>query len=438
MSTLRLTVTLGVSVLLRASAFAQTPAAPASRPAITMPARPGPLPPPAVAKPTVELLDRLSTPMFRETSGTLFENVVALLTSRYYDERFRTERLPAIVDKYRERARESVTLTEQRQVVHELLSEIPSSHLGLLSMSTHRALMADLLRLPYPNAGFQLVGLPEGFFAAMVLENGPAMRNGLLAGDRIVSIDGIDAAASPRLDWRSDDAYLGDERDPAIHQLIVAEGDTLALRVERRPGEFLNVTIPVEQYTAFDAARASARVLRQAGRQVGYLHFWFVHMAGVPDLLRETIDDEFEGVDALMIDLRGRGGSATEVNRILEILKEYKEKTGKPIVALVDRQSRSAKDVLAYEFRQMGVTLVGEPSAGAVIPAMFGDVGFDSVLMFPTFVLPGYSEKLELKPLDPDVRVDRVIPFAAGRDGILEAGLREAVRQIDLRPAPRR
>ena len=111
----------------------------------------------------------------------------------------------------------------------------------------------------------------------------------------------------------------------------------------------------------------------------------------------------------------------------MTLVREFMAKTKRPVVALVDRQSRSGKDILAYEFKQIGVRLVGEASAGAVIPAMFADVGHDSVLMFPTFKLPNYTDKLEFHPVEPHVAVERPSLFAGGRDLILEAGVREAV-----------
>ena len=137
-----------------------------------------------------------------------------------------------------------------------------------------------------------------------------------------------------------------------------------------------------------------------------------------------------------MLDLRGRGGSATEVARIVAWVRAYRERTGKPVVALADRQSRSGKDVLLYEFRQMGVRIVGEASAGAVIPASFADVGHGMVLMFPTTRLPKYTDLLELKPVAPDVHVARPGLFAAGTDPILEAGVAEALRLAAGLPLP--
>jgi carboxyl-terminal processing protease len=271
----------------------------------------------------------------------------------------------------------------------------------------------------------------------MVLENGPAARAGLLLGDRLVTIDGVDARQSPRLDWRTDDAFIGDERDPSVQYVKAAAGDRIDLRVERRPGEFVNLGIAAEEYTAFDAAEASVRIYRTGAITVGYLHFWYVHVAGVPDLLKRALDGRLKDVNALVIDLRGRGGSATEIPRIVSVVHEYRKKTERPVVALADRQSRSGKDILLYEFRQIGVRIVGEASAGAVIPAAFADVGSDSILMFPASRLPKYTDLLELKPTAPDVLVERPGLFAAGRDGILEAGVAEARRLAAVRhPLP--
>jgi C-terminal processing protease CtpA/Prc len=408
-----------------AIAFAITVVAPATA-QIT-----GQVTPPAPPAPEV-----LFNPQFRETSGTLFENVVVVLTKAFADAAFRQKELPALAQEYRGRAAAASTLAEQRHAVHELLSKIPASHLGLLSRYGHRALMSDLAQVLYPSFGFQAIGAGAHVYAGMILEGGPASRAGLLVGDRLVTIDGVPAEQSPRLDWRTDDAFLGDERDPSVQYIKAAPSDRIELRVERRPNELVNVSISAEEYSPFDAAEASVRLFRSGTSTVGYLHFWYVHLTGVPQLITRAVEGRLKDVDALVLDLRGRGGSAGEVTRIVSVVQEYRKKTGRPVVALADRQSRSGKDILLYEFRQIGVRIVGEASAGAVIPASFADVGHDSILMFPSIRLPKYTDLLELKPVVPDVQVERPGLFAAGRDGILEAGVAEARRLSARRPLP--
>lgn len=375
-------------------------------------------------------------PAFSRTDGPLFDNVAAMLQERYVDEEFRRVKLPALIERFRPRAARAATLQEQRQVVHEMLGGIPASHLGLLSSAAFDAVIADLQGRPYPTVGFQLVGFADGYYAGFVLEGGPAVRAGLLAGDRVRAIDGVPVERSPRVEWRSDDAYIGDERDPAVHLVRAAAGDRVDFEIERKPGERLTLTIGAEEYSALDAARASVRVIERGDLRVGYLHFWYIHLTGVPDLLRENLSGSLRDCDAIVIDLRGRGGAYQEIVKILDVVRADRERTRRPFVALVDRQSRSGKDILAYEFKtQKLAALVGEPSAGAVIPATFADVGHDTILMFPARALPRYTDLLEFKPVEPDVRVERAGVYAAGDDPIREAGLAEAIKQVASRPA---
>ena len=212
-------------------------------------------------------LQALSRLAFRETGGTLFENVATVLAKNYVDKDFREKQLPALVDQFRAKAAAATSLRDQRQIVHEFLSHIPASHLGLLSAQAHRTMMADLLQVAYPSFGFQAIGSGANVYAGMILEGGPAARAGLLTGDRLVTIDGTPVEDSPRLDWRSDDAHIGDERDPSVRQIVASASDRIALRVERRPGEFVNLTIAAEEYTAFDARKRVCVSLDLAGRR---------------------------------------------------------------------------------------------------------------------------------------------------------------------------
>ena len=371
----------------------------------------------------------------KETSGTLMENVVAVLGKKYYNESFRKDVLPGLASRYAEKAKRAKSIGEQRQVVHEMLSHIPASHLGLLSKQTHRHIMYDLTGRPYPTVGFQLVEVKGKFYTFTVLEGGPAERAGLLSWDRIVSIDGVPVNKSPRVEWRSDDAYIGDELDPAVHFVVASKGEQVRFKIERSRDKFMEITVPVEEYSALRAARESARIVEASGRRFGYVHFWYVHMTGIPELLKQKFEGEFANADGLIVNLRGRGGNALALMQIMNVLRADRASKNRPIVALIDRQSRSAKDVLAYEIKQSGVArLVGEKSAGAVIPATFADVGYDTVLMFPSFRLPRYSDLLELKPVEPDIFVERAGPLSAGRDPILEAGIKEAVRLAATKP----
>jgi carboxyl-terminal processing protease len=379
---------------------------------------------PPAAKPPPGFADSI-------TSGSLFDNVAAVLTKRYFDRAYRTTKLPALIREHASRANAAVTPADQRDLVQAFLARIPSSHLGLLSADSHANVMNDLRGTPYPTVGFQLVGVDGELYVHAILEGGPAHIAGLLPWDRIITIDGVAARQSERLDWRTDDAALPDDRDPPVHSLKVRSGEMIRLTIERRRGDVREFTVAVAEYSALHAARASARVFRQAGRSIGYLHLSYIHAAGLPKLLQETFAGEFGACDGVILDLRGRGGSASEVAKILEFLKVQQQTRRLALVALVDRQTRSAKEVLAYEMKTSGVArLVGERTSGAVVGAAFADVGHGAVLLFPVVAVKLYTDRLEGKGVEPDVAVERASPFSSGTDPILDAGLAEAVRMI--------
>jgi C-terminal processing protease CtpA/Prc len=364
---------------------------------------------------------------------TIFDRVAAVLRERYYDRKFREEQLPALIEKYRPPAGSPADLSAQRTAAEKLLAHVPASHLGLLSEESYRYLLAELSGQPQPSFGFQTVRIKNDYFTFFVLEGGPAALAGIQPWERIVSIDGTPTNQSPRLDWAQKDAYLSVDRDPPIHSILGRVDDEIALVLERTPGKQRTVKVKARPYSALEAAHASARTFEVDGRLIGYVHFWFIHSTGVAEMLRELFADKFANTDGLILDLRGRGGNGVVVPDILQILSNWR----RSIVALVDRQSRSAKDALAYEFKERHLaTLVGEKTAGAVIPASFAQVGEKTMLMFPSFTLGEYTQKLELKGgVAPDVFVERAGPYSAGADPIYERGFSELAQLLKSAPS---
>lgn len=356
--------------------------------------------------------------------GVMFDNVVNVLRKGFYDEPTRNGQLPELAKRYRDEAHNAGTLDAERVVVERMLGEINASHLGLLSAAAHEQMMRNLTGQPAPTFGMELVCIDDKHFVVGVLEGGPADEAGVKRGDRVVLIDEVSPADSPRLDWRSDDAALP---DPPMHALLAAEGDRIVLRIEREAGATSDIEVVARIDSAMAAAKRSAMVVEVDGRSVAYIHFWYVHTRGMDTLLARLAQNEFKDCEALVLDLRGRGGSAEMVTRVLRTLAGRNSKWRKPIVALIDANTRSAKEMLAYELktRKLG-TLVGERTAGALLPATFVEVGADSVLMYPAFALGRFSEAIEGKGVEPDVRVASPLPYSAGADPIRVEGLKQA------------
>ena len=145
---------------------------------------------------------------------------------------------------------------------------------------------------------------------------------------------------------------------------------------------------------------------------------------GPTALLEELFAGPFADCDGLIVDLRGRGGAVTEVGSLLNLLGSEKGKWRRPLVLLTHEATRSAKEVIAHELQRQNMCfVVGETTAGAVIPASFADVGHETMLMFPAFKLQMHTRLLEGIGVTPDVEVAGPLPFAQGRDPILAAGV---------------
>jgi len=361
----------------------------------------------------------------KEAKESLFENVAGVLSERYYDESFRKNELPRIVELYRPMAAQATSFEQERDIVQQFLSNIPATHLALISNASRTHMMHELASEASPTFGFELIEYDGKHYAHDVLEDGPAANAGLRRGDRFVTVDGGLVDDSPRLMWRTDDAFLP---DPPVRGLGCEDGDVLKLRIERTPGTYVDLQAPCKPYCAWDATKASARIIERDGKRIGLIHFWLIQLQGPDALLKEKLEGEFASCDALVLDLRGRGGSGFMVDRMLDVL-DGTSTWRRPVVALINGHSRSAKEVIANEFRKRGLgSLVGERTAGAVIPVTMADVGYDMHLMFPSFTLGQHTNDLEFVGVEPDIQVAEVGPYSAGADPILEAGVTEAVR----------
>jgi len=367
--------------------------------------------------------------------GRMFDSALAVLRRQYYDTAFVHAHLDTLREEFRPAAVAARDDSTEREVIRQFLGRFPASHLALLSGQERDALWYDLAGEKHLMFGMQLIESNGRYFASMVLTGGPAYDAGIRDGDEIAAIDSVPPARSRHRDWREDDIYLADERDPPTYGLRWVPGPVLALRVLRAPGgDTATVRLAQGSYSALDATRASIRVVTRDSIRVGYIRWWYMHWKGLVAGFRKALQGPLAPSQALVLDLRGRGGSGSAVQDILRLLAPGKKQRFRgPIVALIDRQTRSAKEQLAYELRAQGLgRLVGEPTAGAFIPAGFADLAPNVVLMFPMGdkVPNPYTPLIEGHPVQPDVAVPWVGPYAGGQDPLMEAGIAEAARLV--------
>lgn len=198
------------------------------------------------------------------------------------------------------------------------------------------------------------------------IKNSPAEKAGILAGDIIVSVDGIE--------------YSGDEMSIEAEKIKGEEGSTVKL-------EILRGTEKLE----FEIKRESIKVnpveSKVLENNIGYISFSSFDEGTAEEFKKKYLDIEKEGIKSLIIDLRNNGGGiVSEALKIAdyilekdsvilyEVDKNDKEKIEKssndpiinmPIVILTNGNTASSSEILAGALKDSGkAKIVGEKTYG--------------------------------------------------------------------------
>jgi C-terminal processing protease CtpA/Prc len=161
--------------------------------------------------------------------------------------------------------------------------------------------------------------------------------------------------------------------------------------------------------------------------------------------------------DGLIIDLRGRGGSPMVMNACFAPFGDPPPvssypgmprnkidygmpKWNRPVVALQDSGSRSAKEVYAHNWKYLDIgPLVGESTPGAVLGSTFSELPDGSYLLYPATNARDLSwgkTELEGNPVEPTHPVKDLLEYAAGQDTIKEAGIKVLFEKVKDLPPP--
>lgn len=193
---------------------------------------------------------------------------------------------------------------------------------------------------------------------------------------------------------------------------------------------------------AFRTATDESIFIYQIGnRQIGYLRLWTLHDSEVHETVQsELAVGKLSDVDVLIVDLRGRwGGYVGRLNEVFSpegIQVEFVDRDGdsdfspfrwrRPVVAIIDEGARSAMEILAYTMKKNGATMVGMPTAGAVLGGGAYVLPDDSLLMLAIRDVVTDGERLEGKGVTPTIRIENPLSYAAGADPQYDAALQAA------------
>jgi C-terminal processing protease CtpA/Prc len=201
-------------------------------------------------------------------------------------------------------------------------------------------------------------------------------------------------------------------------------------------------------------------VIEHEGRKFGYIHFWHFLSPVMSETLRKALGKEFRDCDGLIIDLRGRGGNVQVMNTCFAPFgdpppvqtrqgprrQEYNmPKWTRPVVALQDAGSRSAKEVYAHNWKWLKIgPLVGETTPGAVLGSTFIAMPDGCQLLLPAQAVRSIAygqTDLEGNPVEPTHPVKDLLAYAGGVDVIKDAGIKvlfELVKELPkVEPPPK-
>ena len=333
----------------------------------------------------------------------------------------------------------AATPHDREAAIHALLASLDTSHTAYLPKSDwQRPYLAAIFERVLRERKETCVALPvrvedigvwwqreDGrWFVGGLLDDAPAQAAGLKLGDEIVTAGGAPFDPATSFAGRAG-------QHVALVLRRTANGPRRTVRVAVRTIE------PMAAYV--EALRASRRIVDAGRKRIGYLRLWSGVGVNIVDEVRAQVRElDTAKVDGFVLDLRdGFGGVPPELVSIFDTRVPvidtarrdgtrygFDAQIRKPAAVLVDAGTRSGKEVFAHAVRKHGLaTLVGEPTAGAMVsgtPYCLGDGGLLYLAVAATTI---DGEVLEGRPVVPDVRVAAPVPYANGRDAALEKAL---------------
>jgi carboxyl-terminal processing protease len=370
---------------------------------------------------------------------------VSSKTSQVFDEAWRQVRdsfhdpnlhgldWQAVGDKYRPQYANARTDAERSAAINAMLAELGASHtrhyfadepayFQLLEIFSY-PLREGIKRIfrsskpTYPGIGIFTREQEGRTFISAVLAGLAGSKAGLLIGDEIVNVDGKPFEA------------IGSFRGKI--------GQPVSIEVRRHDGgptrRIIVVPELIEPGEAFKTAMTEgARIIERNGRRIGHVPILSYadrdYQEALVNLLSTGI---LKDTDAVIWDLRDGWGGARpgylDVFVPQGAAMTLIERSGntervnfrwrKPVALVINRGSRSGKEVLAHAFKEYNLgPVVGETTAGALLAGKAFLLSDDSLLMVAVNDVKVNGVRLEGIGVRPTFEVPFDIRYAAGRD----------------------
>ena len=341
----------------------------------------------------------------------------------------RLEELDTITDRMVEAVKSSSSPRLAYEGINQVIDDFGISHSAFIPASTYRQLLGgEGGEMGFAIRRFSNDG-KEGYFVVDSKPGTIAYESEIKLGDEILFINGVKVSESRRL------VLAGEEQRYKVFAIDADEDEEVKIEYRKSEnGELLTTRIPVGgPVELYDSISKSAKVIEHNEYTFGYVRFWNLMSPRANRALTENIESTFSECDGLILDLRGRGGILQVVNTIERTV----DRLDKPVVAITDELTRSAKELLSYKLKKLeDVWVIGEKTSGAVTACSFYKLPSGNVFMYPA--VPGSAlarhtdgNVLEGNGVEPDENVDFYEAYCNGKDLLLDSALDRAAKMVD-------
>ncbi len=353
--------------------------------------------------------------------------VSGAIRSRYYARVTMKEKMDRLLATYEPKARSAPSLERFEGIVNDMIHDFGDSHFALLTKADQGYYLMDGLlssfgggeAMAMPQFGAWFKTTTDGYTVQMVIDGTAAAKADIRKGDVILKVN--DLPFSP------------------VDSLATLAG-TATLNV-KRGSQSLTKHVEVNKTPALDmflqGSNDSAKVIDADGKKFAYFHLWTQAGTKFVNALSNAVYGRLGKSDAFILDLRdgfgGRPEGYADPFFRPEVALDWITSAGtqhqmfgygKPLVVLINKGSRSAKEVLSFILKKSKrATLIGSNTAGDVLgtsPLKLGDWGF---LEIPMVDLTADGQRLEKVGVAPDIAVPTEFD-ANGKDLVLDAALK--------------
>lgn len=350
------------------------------------------------------------------------------IKSRYFASQTRVGEVESRLTRYAQIAPKAKTREEFVTIVQKMINEFHDSHFAIVpNWEMDYYGMANIIgsNEKMPNFGAWIVDSKAGPMVKWVIPGSNAAQIGMREGDIIASVGGN--TFTNILDLTK---YVG-RKTPIDYRRGM---ETLTAKVMPMLDD------PAEAFKI--GTEKSVKTFDRNGKSFGYVKPTILWGEDEIAAVQGAFEAHLSDCDGIVFDLRdGFGGRPEQfADPLFRPGVTIKTKMGgqesvshfgysKPVVVLINHNTRSAREVLAYILQKSKrATLVGEKTAGAVLGTIPVRASSWCILEVPMAEMFVDDKRLEGIGVEPDIKATK--PYSSdGKDAILEAGLAALAKQ---------